>query len=115
MATYYEPNGRFAKVVEHNGILYVSGQTCSDPSAEIELQTAQTLAKIEKILDDYGSDKEHILSVNVYMKDIGMFKRMNSVYDAWVAPNAQPARACVEAKLAAPSLLVEISCIAYVK
>ena len=115
MAKYYEPNGRFSKVVEHNGILYVSGQTCSDPSSDIENQTAQTLAKIDDILAKYGSDKEHILSVTVYLKDIDNFKRMNSVYDAWVAPNAQPRRACVEAKLAAPSLLVEIACIAAVK
>ena len=46
---------------------------------------------------------------------IDNIKRMNSVYDAWVAPDAQPRRACVEAKLAAPSLLVEIACIAAVK
>jgi enamine deaminase RidA (YjgF/YER057c/UK114 family) len=33
---------------------------------------------------------------------------MNDVWDAWVAPGSAPARACVEAKLAHPSLKVEI-------
>jgi enamine deaminase RidA (YjgF/YER057c/UK114 family) len=33
---------------------------------------------------------------------------MNAVWDAWVAPGNTPARACVEAKLAAPQFTVEI-------
>jgi enamine deaminase RidA (YjgF/YER057c/UK114 family) len=33
---------------------------------------------------------------------------MNEVWDAWVAPGNAPARATVEAKLAAPGLKVEI-------
>jgi len=36
------------------------------------------------------------------------FAEMNEVWDAWVSPGATPARACVEARLAAPSYLVEI-------
>jgi enamine deaminase RidA (YjgF/YER057c/UK114 family) len=115
MTNYYEPNGRFSKVVEHNGLLFLSGQTCSDPNGDILSQTAQTLAKIDEILAEHSSDKNHILSVTVFLKDISMFKGMNTVYDAWVSQTAQPARTCVEAKLAAPSLLVEINCIAVTK
>lgn len=37
---------------------------------------------------------------------------MNAVWDAWVAPGAAPARATVEAKLAAPVYKVEIACVA---
>ena len=37
---------------------------------------------------------------------------MNAVWDAWVAPGAAPARATVEAKLAAPVYTVEIACVA---
>ena len=111
----FESNGRFSKVVEHNGVLYISGQTCSDPSSDIKGQTAQVLAKIDETLAKYGSDKYNMLSVTVYLKDMSLFKEMNSVYDAWVATDNEPARACVEAKLAAPSILVEIACIAAVK
>ena len=111
----FESNGRFSKVVEHNGILYISGQVCSDPGADIKGQTAQVLAKIDETLEKYGSDKENMLSVTVYLKDMSLFKEMNSVYDAWVATDNEPARACVEAKLASPSILVEIACTAAVK
>lgn len=37
---------------------------------------------------------------------------MNEVWDAWVALGATPARACVEARLAAPQFTVEIAIVA---
>ena len=37
---------------------------------------------------------------------------MNAVWDGWVAAGHPPARATVEAKLAAPDFRVEIACIA---
>jgi enamine deaminase RidA (YjgF/YER057c/UK114 family) len=36
------------------------------------------------------------------------FAEMNAVWDKWVTPGATPARATVEAKLAAPRYKVEI-------
>ena len=46
------------------------------------------------------------------MKD---FADMNAVYDAWVVKGCEPARACVEAKMARENLLVEMSVVAAVK
>jgi enamine deaminase RidA (YjgF/YER057c/UK114 family) len=40
------------------------------------------------------------------MKD---FAAMNAVWDAWVADSEKPARACVEARMARPEILVEFS------
>jgi len=40
---------------------------------------------------------------------------MNQIWDAWVVEGHEPARACVEAKLADESILVEISIIAAVR
>jgi enamine deaminase RidA (YjgF/YER057c/UK114 family) len=37
---------------------------------------------------------------------------MNAVWDAWVPQGHTPARATVEARLAAPQYTVEIACIA---
>ena len=68
-----------------------------------------------KIKIEY-SDKKHILSATIYLKDIDAdFKDMNSVWDAWVEKGFAPARACVEAKMAREALLVEISIVAAVK
>ncbi len=46
------------------------------------------------------------------MKD---FADMNSVWDSWVSEGFEPARACVEARLAREALLVEMSVVAAVK
>ena len=40
------------------------------------------------------------------------FAKMNEVWDAWVAEGYQPVRACVEARMARPELLVEMSVVA---
>ena len=72
-------------------------------------------ARIEELLEQHGSDKEHILSTTIYLKDISDFAGMNSVWDPWVAKGNEPARACVEAALAAPSIKVEMSVTAAVK
>ena len=48
----------------------------------------------------------------VPMKD---FAEMNTVWDNWIPEGHAPARACVEARMARPDLLVEISVIAAVK
>ena len=53
-----------------------------------------------------------ILSATVYLRDIKDFEGMNKVWDAWVPEGHSPARACVEARLARPDLLVEASIVA---
>ena len=64
------------------------------------------------LLAQAGSDKTKLLSATIYLPDIATFAEMNSVWDGWVAKGHTPARATVEAKLAAPKYTVEIACIA---
>jgi enamine deaminase RidA (YjgF/YER057c/UK114 family) len=59
-------------------------------------------------LAECGSDKTQILQAQIFLADVKDFPAMNSVWDAWVPQGHTPARATVEAKLAAPSYKVEI-------
>ncbi len=108
----FEGTGRMSRVVEHNNTLYLCGQTCGDENADIQEQTKVVLQKIEDLLEKYGSDKKHILSVTVYIRDMKDFAKMNEVWDAWVVDGFEPARACVEARMARDTILVEMSVIA---
>lgn len=108
----YHIKPRMSRIVEHNGTIYLCGQTAKDDSADIKGQTATTLEKVEELLTEAGSDKSRLLSVTIYLSDMVNFKQMNEVWDAWVVPGQPPARACVEAKMAHPVLLVELSVIA---
>ena len=105
----FEGTGRMSRVVEHNGTIYLCGQTCGDADANIQEQTKVVLEKIEDLLNNYGSDKEHILSVTIYIRDMKDFAAMNEIWDAWVVNGNEPARACVEARMARDTLLVEMS------
>ena len=73
------------------------------------------LEKVDELLLQAGSDREHMLSATVYVRDMKDFAAMNDVWDAWVPEGHAPARACVEARMARPELLVEISVVAAVK
>jgi len=103
---------RMSQAVVHGGTVYLAGQVADDPSADVAGQTRQILDKIDRLLAEAGTDKASILSATIWLADIGTFNEMNAVWDPWVAPGNAPARACVEAKLAAPQYKVEIGIVA---
>ena len=57
-------------------------------------------------------DKSRLLSATIYLPDMADFAAMNAVWEAWVVPGQTPARATVEAGLAAPDYQVEIQVVA---
>ena len=104
-----ETNPRRGRAVVYNGMVFVGGQAADDRSQDIRGQTKQTLAKIEKVLADAGSDKSRLLSAQIWIKDIAKdFAGMNDIWDAWMPPNAAPARATAQCEMGAPDVLVEI-------
>lgn len=103
---------RMSQVVIHGDTIYLAGQVAADPAADVQEQTRQVLQKIDDLLAEAGSDKTRILSAQVWLASIGHFAQMNQIWDAWVPEGHAPARACIEARLATPDLLVEIGVIA---
>ena len=104
---------RYSEIVIHNGTVYLAGQLADDYSGDIVQQTRETLANTDRLLAEAGSDKSKILSVTIYLKAMERdYAGLNQVWDAWVAPGAAPARACVEAKMYKPEVLVEMMIVA---
>ena len=103
---------RMSRIVINGDTIYLCGQVTKDRTLDIKGQTATMLEKVNELLLEAGSDKEHILSATVYLKDVSQFSEMNEVWDAWVPEGHAPARACVQASLASPEILVEVSVIA---
>jgi enamine deaminase RidA (YjgF/YER057c/UK114 family) len=93
--------------------VYLAGQVAlRAPGAGVRQQTEDILRAIDELLAETGTSKSRLLSVTIWLTDIASFGEMNDVWDAWVAPSASPARACVEGKLASPDFAVEISVVA---
>jgi len=110
--TRLETKQRMSRIVKHNGTIYLCGQVAADATKDITEQTQTMLDKVDALLTQAGSDREHILSATIYVKDMSYFSEMNVVWDAWVPEGHAPARACVAAKMAREALLVEISVVA---
>lgn len=112
MITRIESGKRMSQAVVANGFVFLAGQVASDTAGSVEDQTRQVLNEIDRLLAAAGSSKEKILSANIYLAKMTDFAAMNSVWDVWVHPVAKPARATVEAPLAAPEYKVEIQIVA---
>ena len=80
----HDQNEIMSKVVEHNGVVYVSGNT-DDNSVGIKEQTEQVLRKIDGYLSQAGTDKSKLLSATVYVSDM-LKPMMNEVWQAWLSP-----------------------------
>jgi len=103
---------RLSDMAVHNGTIYLAGQVADDISQDIAGQTRQVLEMIDKLLGEAGSDKTKILSTTIYITDMANFPGMNAVWDGWVVKGHAPPRATIQAKLAKPEYLVEITAIA---
>ncbi len=103
---------RLSGAVVHNATVYLAGQVALDASAGAEAQTADILRQIDALLDEAGTDKTYLLSVQIFMADLADFAAMNRAWDAWLDPRHKPARATVQAQLANPAWRVEITGIA---
>lgn len=105
-----EPGPRMSQAVVHNGMVFLAGQVAQGkPGGSVAEQTRDILARIDSLLAAAGTDKSKLLTANIWLADIQTFDEMNAVWDKWLAPGAAPARATVEAKLAAPHYTVEIA------
>jgi enamine deaminase RidA (YjgF/YER057c/UK114 family) len=106
--TRHNAGPRMSGAVVHGDTVYLAGQVARDGSTSVKAQTEQILRQIDDLLRAAGSSKSRLLSATIYLASIATFNEMNAVWDAWVDPKNTPARATVEAKLAAPQYLVEI-------
>ena len=104
---------RMSQAAIHNGVVYLAGQVAADcPGAPVKDQARNILERTDKLLAAAGTDKSKLLQVTIWLADMRTFDDMNSIWDEWVPTGATPARATVEAKLAAPGYAVEMSVIA---
>jgi enamine deaminase RidA (YjgF/YER057c/UK114 family) len=108
MVKRLHPGKRFCEAVIVNGIVITAGITGRDESADTAAQTRDIFAQIDALLAEAGTSKSKLISASIWLRDIAHFDQMNVEWDKWVDPDNLPVRATLEARLAAPELLVEI-------
>lgn len=96
--------------------LYVAGQQGPDEhgkvtGTDITLQTAKAISAVEKVVKEAGFQMSDIVSVTVYVTDLGDVPKMNEVYKK-LMPDPKPARATVQVAGLIGGAKIEISAIA---
>ncbi len=107
----------FARAVEADGWLYVSGQVAMENGeivkGGIQAETRKTMENVIAILEEAGYGLEDVVRVGVWLDDPRDFWSFNGVYAEYFGANP-PARACVQSSMMV-DCKVEIDCIAYRK
>lgn len=91
------PGGHYSHVAVHHGVAYLSGQLPLTPEGTplagepFEVQVRQVLDNLDACLATAGSSREQLLSVAVYVTDIGDWPSFDRLYGAWLG-TARPAR-----------------------
>ena len=105
----------FARAVEANGWLYVSGQVAMENGeivgGGIIPETRKTMENVIAILKEAGYGLEHVVRVGVWLDDPRDFWSFNGVYAEYFGDHP-PARACVQSSMMV-DCKVEIDCVAY--
>lgn len=115
-----EPRGHYSPAVEHNGLIFVSGQlpvnhqTGEVETGAIELQTEIALRNVEAILLEANSDLNHVLQMTIYVSEMGDWDKVNAVYKRILGEH-KPARAIVPVKDLHFGTKIEIQAVAVVK
>lgn len=105
----------FARAVEADGWLYVSGQVAMEDGEIIDggiiPQSHKAIGNMIAILDEAGYGVEHIVRIGVWLDDPRDFWSFNKVFSEYFGDHP-PARACVQSALMVDGK-IEIDCVAY--
>ncbi|PIP14108.1 MAG: hypothetical protein COX48_02335 [bacterium (Candidatus Stahlbacteria) CG23_combo_of_CG06-09_8_20_14_all_34_7] len=113
-----KPVGPYSQAVRVGNILFISGMIPIDPASEklvegeIEQMTERILENIKIILNSENLSMENIVKTNLFLKDMQMFGRVNSVYEKYFKRNP-PARSAVGVSALPKNAEIEIEAIAY--
>ena len=103
-----EPGPILSNAVEYHGFVYLPGIVAKDTGKDIKGQTADVLEQIDALLEHHGTDKTRLLTATIWVKHMQDRAALNEVWTPWLPKNGAPVRACVQAEMASPEVLVEI-------
>ena len=112
--------GPYSQAIIHNGLLYSAGQIALDPASMevvdggITEQTEQVMKNLRAVLTAAGAGFTDVLKTTVFLRDMGDFAAMNTVYGRYFAEHS-PARSTVAVAGLPRGVVVEIELVAAVR
>ncbi|MDT8447220.1 MAG: RidA family protein [bacterium] len=114
-----EAFGPYSHAVLAGDFLYTAGQIPVDPATgelageDFRTQMHQVMSNLGNVLAEAHADFSQVIKATVYLKDLGDFAAMNTIYAEYMGEN-RPARACVEVARLPKNCRVEIDLIAHI-
>ena len=111
--------GPYSQAVRVENFVFTSGQIALDPNTnqmrgnDIVEQATQIFENLRNLLQAAGTSLDNAIKVNVYLKDINDFQKMNEIYEKYIIN--KPARATIQAAALPKNALVEIDVIVELK
>lgn len=92
--------GPYVHAKQGNGIVFFSGQLGIDPitnelGKDFSEQVRFAMENIKNLVEEIGTDMDHLIKTTVYMKDMNDFSIFNSIYEKYFT-NGFPARTAIE-------------------
>ena len=108
----HESNGHYSQCIEHNGILYLSGQLPIEQTTRaipttIQEQADLALKNAESILIEAGSSKDKVLQVRIYIPNIELWDQVNDRYTLFFGSH-KPVRCIIPTRELHFGCLIEI-------
>ncbi|MEZ4334081.1 MAG: RidA family protein [Myxococcota bacterium] len=112
------PVGPYSQAIRAGQLLFASGQIPLDPATgkivpgEIEDEARRVLANLDAVLRAGGSGLDRVVKATVYLTDLSLFPRVNTIYAEYFSAQPAPARVTVGVASLPLGARVEIDAIA---
>jgi 2-iminobutanoate/2-iminopropanoate deaminase len=115
------PIGPYSHIAKAGPFISIGGTAGVDPATgrlagpDVQAQTKQILRSFKIMLSSVGSDFGHVIHVNVFLKDMADFERMNAAYVEAMGEH-RPARTVIGVhELPKPGVLLTMNLTAVIK
>jgi len=108
--------GAYSQAIQHQGILYTSGQIGLDPQSgsmvadDVSSQAKQVVANLSAVIEAAGGQLNQIIKVTIFLENMDDFPAVNQIYAAWLGDH-RPARSTVAVAALPLAAKVEMDCI----
>ena len=114
-ANVMQPIGPYSHIAKAGAFIAISGTAGIDPATgdfagpDAYSQARQILRSFRSMLESVGSDLEHVLHVNVFLKNAADFAEMNRAYREAFATHLPARTAITVADLPKPGALLTMN------
>ena len=113
--------GPYSQAIAVGDMIYTSGmipiipETGELETGDVKAQAKQAIGNLIALLNEAGSDADHVIKTTVFIKDMNDFAAVNAEYEKFFKENNRPnfpARSCVEVARLPKDVGLEIEAIA---